>query len=97
MLKNFCFDFRAYLTVIFIVLCAGFGGDGESLWNRKTKNGHLSEVCAFTAEQFTHFCIAFRKGIDKLFHNNNLLKGKEDQFSTGKDGICICFQNCAKR
>ncbi len=61
----------AYLIIndfaVLIILCAGFGGDGEALRNRQTNIGHFSKVCTLSAEQFAHLCVAFGKQIDILF------------------------------
>ena len=45
------------LTAVLIILSAGLGADGEALRNRETDVGHLSQVCALTAEQLTHVCV----------------------------------------
>ena len=64
--KDFSLDFRADLFAVFIILGACLGCNGEALWNRHTEYGHFCKVCAFAAEQFTHFCVSFRKRINKF-------------------------------
>ncbi len=57
-------DLIVDLTVIFIVLCTCFCCNRKSLWYRKTKAGHLSKVCTFSAEEFTHVCVTFTEQIN---------------------------------
>ena len=64
--KDFSLDFRADLFAVFIILGACLGCNGEALWNRHTEYGHFCKVCAFASEQFTHFCVSFRKRINKF-------------------------------
>ena len=72
---NFRFDVVVDLSAVLIVLSASLGSDGETERNRKTDVGHFCEVCAFAAEKFTHFCIAFGKLINVFFaHLEFLLK-----------------------
>ena len=53
-------------AAIFVVLGAGFGGDGEALGNGQTDLAHLSQVCALTAEEVTHGGIAFGEHVNEL-------------------------------
>ncbi len=72
---NFRFDVVVDLFAVLIVLSAGFGSNRETVRNGETDVGHFRKVCAFTAEKFTHFCIAFGKLIYEFFaHLEFLLK-----------------------
>ena len=56
-------DFIVDLSAVLIILGAGFGGNGEALGNRQAEVGHLSQVCAFTAQQLAHVCVAFAEQV----------------------------------
>ena len=59
-------DIGIDLTAIFVVLGAGFGGDGEALRHGQTNVGHFGQVSALTAQQLTHGAVAFGKQINIL-------------------------------
>ena len=63
-------DIAVDLTAIFIVLSTGFGGDGETLRNRKTKVGHFCKVRTLTAEDLTHVCVTFAEKVDIFLCHN---------------------------
>ena len=69
-LRNVFHDLRLDLvidpTAVFIVLRAGFGGNGEALGHRQTDLGHFRQVGALAAEQLTHLRVAFGEEINIL-------------------------------
>ena len=64
---NLRLDFVVDFSAVFVVLRAGFCGDGETLGNGQTDVCHFCKVGAFATQQFTHFCIAFAKQIGVFF------------------------------
>ncbi len=56
-------DIIVNLLTVLVVLGAGFSGNGEALGNRQAEVGHLSQVCAFTAQQLTHVSVAFAEQV----------------------------------
>ena len=54
------------MTAVLIVLGAGFGGDSKALGNRQADVGHLSQVSALAAQEFTHRAIALGEQINVL-------------------------------
>ena len=66
-------DLVVDLAAVLIVLGAGLGGDGEALGNGKSDVGHLGQVCAFAAQQFTHGSVALAEQIDILLRHLWLL------------------------
>ena len=68
---DFGLDSVIDFLAVFVVLSAGFGGDGETLRNRHTEFGHFREVGAFTAEQRASVAIGnarFLELINELLH-----------------------------
>ena len=59
-------DLIVDLSAVFVVLGAGFGGDGEALRYRQTDVGHFRKVSAFAAEKLTHVCVALGKEVNIL-------------------------------
>ena len=45
-------------TTIVIVLTADFRTNGKSRWYGKPDCGHLSEICTFASQQFSHLSVA---------------------------------------
>ena len=72
-LHDLSLNFRIDDLAIFIVLGAGLSGDGKALRNRQTDVGHLGQVCAFAAEQFSHVCVTFGKQVHILLAHNKYL------------------------
>ncbi len=62
-LHNLCHNAVIDLSAVLIVLGAGFGRNGEALRNGKSDVGHFGKVRTFTAEQFTHVCVALGKEV----------------------------------
>ncbi len=62
-LHDFGHDLIVDLPAVFIVLGAGFGGDGKTLGNRQADIGHFSQVRAFAAQQFAHGGVALGKQV----------------------------------
>ena len=65
-LVDLCHDLGIDLAAVLIVLCAGLGGDGEALRNRKTDVCHFSKVRALTAEKLSHLSVALGEQINVL-------------------------------
>ena len=53
-------DIVVDFAAVFIILRAGFGGNGEALGNRQTETGHLRQVGALAAQQLAHFARCLR-------------------------------------
>ena len=66
-LHNFSLDLIVDAAAVFVILGAGFGGNGEALRNGQAEVRHLSKVCALTAEKLAHARVAFCEQIDILF------------------------------
>ena len=56
-------DFGIDLSAVFIVLRAGFRGNGEALRHGQAHACHFCKVCALTAEKLAHLCVAFREKV----------------------------------
>ena len=65
-------DLMVDLTAVFVVLGAGFGGNGEALGNRHTSVGHFGQVGAFAAEDVTHVAVTLAEQIKVFFLVQNL-------------------------
>ena len=59
-------DLVVDLTAIFVVLGAGFGGDGEALGNGHADVGHLGQVGALAAQKLAHGSVALGEEVDIL-------------------------------
>ncbi len=70
-------DLVVDLTAVFIVLRAGFGGDGKALRHGKADIGHFGQVGAFAAQKVAHLGIAFREQIHPFLHVKFLLSYSE--------------------
>ncbi len=55
------------LAAVFVILGAGFGGDGEALGNGHADVGHLGQVGTLAAQQLTHLGVAFGEQVNVLF------------------------------
>ena len=64
---DLCDHFVSQLFAAFVVLCAGFSCDCETLGDRQTQDCHFCQVCAFTAQQVTHGSITFAEHVNILF------------------------------
>ena len=65
-------DLMVDLTAVFVVLGAGFGGNGEALGNRHTSVGHFGQVGAFSAEDVSHVAVTLAEQIKVFFLVQNL-------------------------
>ena len=63
----FLLDVGIDLSAVLVILGAGLGGNRETLGYGQTDFGHLGEVCALAAEQFSHARIAFTEKVAILF------------------------------
>ena len=65
-------DIVVDFAAVFIILRAGFGGNGETLGNRETETGHLRQIGALAAQQLAHFGVAFAEKVHILVtHSGN--------------------------
>ena len=74
-------DIIVDFTAVLVVLGAGLSGDGETLRNRKTENGHLCKVGTLTAEELTHGCITFAEKVNKFLCHKALPPHSKNTYS----------------
>ena len=65
--KDIRHDLVVDLTAVFIVLGAGFGGNGKAGRHRHSGVGHFGQVRALAAQQLAHILVALFKQIEVLF------------------------------
>ena len=61
------------LSAVLIVLSTCFCGNGKSLRHRKTKAGHLCQVCTLAAKKLSHVCVTFGKKVNPFSCHCNFL------------------------
>ncbi len=66
-LHDLSHDFVVDLAAVFVILRAGFGGDGEALGDGHADVGHFGQVGALAAQKLAHLGVAFGEQVDVLF------------------------------